>query len=103
MYYYCINYLFETDNTDCGFSPLFMHLPVTSQYTNDKETALKWFDDAVKAACKSWNGNKLVWIKDEKLDYRCIIKQALFECNEPAYLKGRYIIELGCYTHNPCE
>ena len=103
MYYYCIEYLFETDKTDCGCSPLFMHLPVTSQYTNDLETAKKWFDDAVKAACKCWNGNKLLEVRDEKLDYRCKLKTALFECNEAAYLKGRYIIELGCYTFNPCE
>jgi hypothetical protein len=80
-----------------------MHLPVTSQSTTDKELALKWFDDAVKSAVKVWNGNKLEWVKDEKLDYRCIIKQAKFVCNEAAYMKGEYIIELNCYTHNPCE
>lgn len=103
MEYYCISYLYETEKTDCGVSPLFMHLPVTSQYTNDKETALKWFDDAVKAACKSWNGNKLVSVVDHKLDCFCYIKRAHFICNEAAYMKGNYLIELNVYTHNPCE
>ena len=103
MYYYCIDYLYLTEKTNCGVSPMFMHLPVTSQTTTDKSLALKWFDDAVKAACKSWNGNKLVYTKDIELDYRCKIKEAKFECNEAAYLHGEYIIELCCYTHNPCE
>lgn len=103
MYYYCLSYLYESENTDCGFSPMFMHLPVTNRYTNHKKTALKWFDDAVKCAVKSWNGNKLINVRDIPLDYDCTIKQALFECNEAAYLKGRYLIELRCYTHNPCE
>ena len=103
MNYYCLVYLFETENTDCGFSPLFMHLPVTNRYTNDKEEALNWFDDAVKCAVKSWNGNKLDFVRDVTLDYRCMIKQAQFECNEAAYMKGKYLIELRCYNHNPCE
>ena len=80
-----------------------MHLPVTNRYTNDKEEALNWFDDAVKCAVKSWNGNKLDFVRDVTLDYRCMIKQAQFECNEAAYMKGKYLIELRCYNHNPCE
>ncbi len=103
MEYYCINYLYSTENTNCGISPLFMNLPVTHDVTNDKETALKWFDQAVKSACKSWNGNKLVSVKDRKLDYMCTIKVAHFICNEPAYMHGEYLIELRCYTHNPLE
>ena len=66
-----------------------------------KEEAMRWFDAAVKSAVRSWNGSKLVYVKDEKLDYRCMIKQAKFECNEAAYMKGEYIIELNCYNHNP--
>lgn len=103
MNYYCLVYLFETDKTDCGVSPLYMHLPVTNRYTNDKEEALKWFDDAVKCAVKVWNGNELVYVRDEKYDYRCMIKSAKFICNEPAYMHGNYLIELRCYQHNPCE
>lgn len=97
MNYYCISYLYSEEEHG-----IYQHLPVTSQVTNDLATALKWFDDAVKAACKSWNGNELVSIKDRELDYMCYLKQAHFVCNEAAYMKGHYLIELGCYTHNPC-
>lgn len=101
MNYYSIQYQYLTEKTNCGVSPMYMNLPCTWMTTNDKEEALKWFDDAVKAACKSWNGNKLVSVEDIELDYRCKIKQAKFICNEPAYLQGEYYIELRCYTHNP--
>lgn len=103
MYYYCIEYRYLSDETNCGVRPCFMLLPVTSQSTTDKSLALKWFDNAVKSACKSWNGNKLVYVKEIPLDYRCLIKEAKFVCNEAAYLRGEYIIELSCYSHNPCE
>lgn len=96
MYYYCIGYLYsETRNG------IFHHLPVSSQVTNDLETAKKWFEDAVRVHTDSWRGNKLLYVKDRKLDYMCMIKEALFECNEAAYQKGFYSIELQCYTHNP--
>lgn len=98
MYYYCIGYLFSEDSNG-----IYSHLPVTSQVTNDLQTAEKWFDDAVKAACNVWNGNKLIYVKKRELDYMCYIKEAKFECCEAAYQKGFYLIELQCYTHNPCE
>lgn len=102
MYYYSIHYLYGQPEKKGCFA-MFEHLPCTWQVTNDKEEALRWFDAAVKSACKSWNGNELLWVRDEKLDYRCIIKQARFVCNEPAYVGGEFIIELNCYTHNPLE
>lgn len=99
--FYSIDYLYLTDKTDCGVSSLYMHLPCTNRVTHDKEKALKWFDEAVKCAVKQWNGNELIEVKDEPLDYRCKIKTARFKCNEVAYMKGEYLIELNCFNHNP--
>lgn len=101
MKYYCITYLYETDKTDCGVSPLYMHLPCTYQVTNDEETALQWFDAAVKSAVRSWNGGKLVSVEEHELDCYCYIRRAHFICNEAAYMKGNYLIELNVYEHNP--
>lgn len=98
MYYYCISYLYSEEKNG-----IYQHLPVTSQVTNDFATAEKWFQDAVNVRTKSWRPDKLIWVKDRELDYMCYLKQALFECNEAAYMKGYYLIELSCYTHNPCE
>lgn len=96
MNYYCIGYLFSEEKNG-----LYHHLPVSSQVTNDFETAKEWFENAVRVHTDSWRGNKLLEIKDRKLDYMCYLKQAVFECNEAAYMKGFYVIELQCYTHNP--
>lgn len=96
MYYYCIGYLYSKERNG-----IFSHLPVASQVTTDIETAKKWFENAVRVHTDSWRGNKLLYIKDRKLDYMCLIKEAMFECNEAAYQKGYYSIELQCYSHNP--
>ena len=98
MYYYCLTYLYSEEK--CG---VYEHLPVTSQVTRDKEEALRWFDEALKSHLSSWRGNELVKVEDCELDYMCRIKKAVFHCGEAAYMKGYYMIELSCYTHNPCE
>ena len=98
MYYYCIKYLYSEDRVG-----VYEHLPVTSQVTRDREEAIRWFEEAVRVHTEKWRTNELLYQKDCKLDYQCRIKEAMFKCNEAAYREGYYIIELGCYMHNPCE
>lgn len=97
-YYYAIFYRYSEERNG-----IYSVLPVTSQVTRDKDEAVRWFDEAVKVHTTPWRGNELVYVRDRKLDYMCTIKEAMFKCNEAAHHKGYYIIELGCYTHNPCE
>ncbi len=101
MKYYCISYLQERhDIQDCGVSPVYMHLPVTTEVTTDLDVAEKWFQNAVDVLSKHY-GRRLLEVKERELDYMCYIKQAHFECTEAAYAKGKYLIELSCYSHNP--
>jgi hypothetical protein len=79
---------------------IYSHLPTAYQVTNAIEQATEWFEQAVKVLTSRY-GNRLISVEDRELDYMCTIKQAVFECGEPAYKKGRYMIELKCYTHNP--
>lgn len=95
MNYYCIDYCLRNEKTH-----IFSHLPVNHMVTTDLDEAIKWFDNAVKRAERGY-GNKLISVKDVELDYMCNLKEAIFDCDEPAYVKGRYIINLKCYTHNP--
>ena len=96
MNYYCIDYCFRNEDT-----MIYSHLPVNHLVTTSLEEAEEWFDQAVYRAERGYE-NKLISVKDVPLDYMCNLKEAVFECNEPAYVKGRYIINLKCYTHNPC-
>lgn len=95
MSYYCIDYCLRNEET-----MIYSHLPVNYLVTTDIEEAKRWFDLAVKKAERGYE-NKLISVRDVPLDYCRCIKEAVFECNEPAYVKGRYIISLMCYTFNP--
>lgn len=97
MNYYCISYLQQNKDDE-----IYYHLPVTTEVTTDIEVAKRWFQNAVNIL-KNHYGRKLLKVEDCKLDHMCTIKQAKFECTEPAYVKGLYFIELKCYTHNPCS
>lgn len=97
MKYYCIDYCLRNEDT-----MIYSHLPVNYLVTTDLEEAEKWFDLAVKKAREGYE-NKLISAKDVEYDYMRSLKEAVFECNEPGYWKGRYIISLKCYTHNPME
>ncbi|MGN1218645.1 MAG: hypothetical protein ACI4TD_11850 [Phocaeicola sp.] len=101
MKYYCISYLQERDDIrDYGVHPIYYHLPVTTEVTTDLAVAEKWFQNAVDILSKHY-GRKLLKVTERKLDYMCYIKQAHFECTEAAYAKGKYLIELSCFNHNP--
>jgi hypothetical protein len=80
---------------------VYSHLPVNYLVTTDIDEANKWFDLAVKRATQEWRGNKLISVKDVPLNYMCNLREAVFENNEPAYVKGRFIINLKCYSFNP--
>lgn len=95
--YYCLGYLQQ--NVDNG---IFCHLPVTTEVTTDIEVAERWFQNAVDIL-KNHYGRKLIHIEKRELDYACWIKEAIFECTEAAYVKGKYCLELQCYSHNPCK
>ncbi len=97
MNYYCISYLQKNKDDETYY-----HLPVTTEVTTDIEVAKQWFQNAVNIL-KNHYGRKLLKVEDCKLDHMCVIKQAKFECTEPAYAEGLYFIELNCYTHNPCN
>ena len=97
MNYYCIKFLYQDEDTK-----IYSHLPCTYQVTEHLATALNWFEDAVRH-CTSRYGNELISVRDMELDYLCTLKEAVFTCGEPAYRKGRYIIALRCYNHNPLE
>lgn len=101
MDYYNIQYYLESEETDCGVKPLFMHLPCTYEVTTDREVAETWFNNAVKMCSRTWLGYKLLRVDDS--DTMFSIKRAVFECNEPAYLKGTYMIELQKFPHNIME
>ena len=94
MNYYMIAFLVAHEDTG-----IYQHLPCNYQVTNDLQVAEGWFKQAVDQAGKY--GNKLISVKDMPLDYMCTIKEAVFECGEPGYRKGRYLINLRCYSHNP--
>ena len=98
MNYYCISYRYSEEKNG-----VYEYLPVTSQITTDLNTAEKWFEEAVRVRTKSWRPDALIYVKERKLDYMCYLKEALFECKEAAYRKGFYLIELNCFSHNPCE
>ena len=95
MNYYCIDYCLRNEDT-----MIYSHLPVNYLVTTDIDEANKWFDLAVKRAERGYE-NKLISVKDVPLDYMCNLREAVFENNEPAYVKGRFIISLKCYTFNP--
>ena len=95
MNYYCIDYCLRNEDT-----MIYSHLPVNYLVTTDIDEANRWFDLAVKRAERGYE-NKLISVKDVPLDYMCNLREAVFENNEPAYVKGRFIISLKCYTHNP--
>ena len=100
MNYYCIRYRQQRyDLKDCC-SGAYYYLPTAYTVTVDKELALSWFDEVVKQI-RNMYGTEKVEVRDVKLDHRCIIKEATFENNQPAFAKGRYAIELNCYTFNP--
>ena len=99
MNYYCIRYRQQRYDINYCMSGAYYYLPTAYTVTVDKKLALSWFDEVVKQI-RNMYGEK-VEVRDVKLDYRCIIKEATFENNHPAFAKGRYIIELNCYTFNP--
>ena len=96
-YYYCLGYLQQNDEDD-----IFYHLPITTEVTTDINEAEKWFQNAVHILQNHY-GRKLIRIEERELDYACWIKEAIFECIEHAYAKGKYCLELQCFTHNPCN
>lgn len=98
MNYYCIRYLYSNERHG-----IYTNLPVTSETTTDITTAETWFDNAVKVHTQSWKGNSLVHVKNHQLGYTCCLKEALFLCEETAHMKGWYIIQLCCYTHDLCD
>lgn len=93
--YFQITYCMRNEDTR-----IFSHLPVTHMVTTDRKEAEKWFDAAVKKAQKS-HFNKLISVEDKKPNCMCSLKEAQFECGEPGYVKGRFLIYLTCYSHNP--
>lgn len=95
--YYCLEYL-QQDHND----KIFYHLPVTTEVTTDIKVAEQWFQNAVRIL-KNTYGRELISVTDRELDYMCYIKQAVFKCTEAAYVEGEYILELCCYSHNPCK
>ena len=95
MNYYCIRYRQQRyDLKDCC-SGAYYYLPTAYTVTTDKELALSWFDEVVKQIENMFD-TKNMEVKDVKLDYRCIIKEATFENNQPAFAKGKYTIVLKC-------
>lgn len=95
MNYYIIDFLLQDAETK-----IYSHLPVAYQCTTDLDQANEWFELAVKNLTSRY-GNSLISVNERDLDYMCTLREAVFECGEPAYKKGRYIINLKCYTHNP--
>lgn len=97
MNYYTIQFLLQDEKTK-----IYSHLPVSYEVTTDFEVAKEWFDNAVKRTTQRY-GNKLIEVREMKLDHLCTLKEAVFTCTEPAYKEGKYLINLRCYTHNPFE
>jgi hypothetical protein len=94
--YYCISYLYSQEANG-----IYTHLPVTSEVTTDLEVAKKWFNNIVEQK-KNHFAYKLLDVRERELDYMCYLKEARFFCDEAAYLKGYYLVNLSCYTFNPC-
>lgn len=85
-----------------GEDGIYSYLPIFTQVTDNKTTALKWFDDVMHhySARSPWYTIKEV--VERELDYLCCIKQAHIVCEEPAHTKGDYLVELKCYDYyNP--
>lgn len=102
MNYYCIRYRQQRYDLKDGCSGAYYYLPTAYTVTVDKKLALSWFDEVVKQI-RNMYGTEKVEVRDVKLDHRCIIKEATFENNQPAFAKGKYAIVLKCYTFNPLE
>lgn len=102
MNYYCIRYLQERDELDDYPFSVYYYLPTAYTVTTDKELALRWFDEVVNQL-KGMFDTKIINVRDVELNHRCIIKEAKYETNQPAFAHGKYIVALKCYSFNPLE
>lgn len=96
--YYTIEILFSEERNG-----IFYHLPFPSRVTNNVEEAQDLFDYYLRSYTYNWRGNVIIYDKPCELDFNCRIREAMIKCNEAAYLKGYYSIELAAYHHNPHE
>ena len=95
MFYYTIGYYYKNSEG------IYEHLPIMGAVTTDRDVAEKWFADTLRQYTERHWCYKVSDVRERELDYACYIKQVHVVCDEPAYLKGEYLVELQCYTHNP--
>ena len=98
MGYYCIDYLYSEERNG-----IYHHLPVTTQYTTDKKTAQKWYEDAVRINSQDWRRNILIKQEERTESDKWFWKQSQFEIKEAGTLKGFYLIQLKWYNLDPSE
>lgn len=95
MFYYRIGYCYENEDG------IYYHLPIEGEVTTDRNVAEQWFENVLRQYTERHWCYKVGNVVEREYDYLCYVKQVHVVCNEPAYIKGDYLIELQCYTHNP--
>lgn len=103
MSYYCIRYRQYREDAQL-YMPIsaYYYLPTAFTVTTDKEEALKWFDAVIDQISKR-PFNEVLEVRERELNYMCVIKEAVFECQEPVFARGLYQVVLNCYNHNPLQ